>query len=562
MSPLHYCCALLLATTACTSEPAPLDRVQEIADLSPVLFADMTTTAGIDFSMRSGGRIKNYIVESKGGGGAFFDYDGDGWLDVYLVNGSRFAAYPDSVAPPGNALYRNIGDGTFQERTQTAGVGDTGWGMGVAVADYDNDNDADLYVSNYGANILYRNDGDGRFADVGKAAGVDLAGWSTSATFADYDNDGDLDFYVAQYLDFAPERAPPRGGMWKGVLVFAGPLGLPGAQDALYRNEGDGTFIDMTRKAKVGRAKPTYGLGALFCDYDRDGDPDLYVANDSAPNFLYRNQGNGAFAEVAVESGVALSAEGIAQAGMGIAYGDYDADGFSDFFVTHFEDDYNTLYRNRGDGSFGVTSADAGLTEPSLPRLAFGTNFLDYDNDRDLDLFVANGHVYPQIRHINPTGYSEANQLFANQGPDGGHRFAEVAAGDLNHANVSRGSAKGDYDNDGDIDLLVCNLDAHPALLRNDGGNQRHWLSLRLLGTASNRDGIGAIITIITDGVEQQIEHTNGGSFLSHSDARVHFGLGFSETVDALEIRWPSGRLQRLENIPADQFLLIEEPLP
>ena len=350
--------------------------------------------------------------------------------------------------------------------------------------------------------------------------------------------------------------------MWKGVLVFAGPLGLPGAQDALYRNEGDGTFIDMTRKAKVGRAKPTYGLGAIFCDYDQDGDPDLYVANDSAPNFLYRNQGNGTFADVAVESGVALSAEGIAQAGMGIAYGDYDNDGFSDFFVTHFEDDYNTLYRNRGDGSFGVASADAGLTEPSLPRLAFGTNFLDYDNDRDLDLFVANGHVYPQIRHINPAGYSEANQLFANQGPDGGHRFAEVAAGDLNRANVSRGSAKGDYDNDGDIDLLVCNLDAPPALLRNDGGNQRHWLSLRLLGTASNRDGIGAIITIIADGVEQQIEHTNGGSFLSHSDARVHFGLGFSETVDALEVRWPSGRLQRLENIPADQFLLIEEPLP
>ena len=556
MIPRHSFFALLLGLAACAPEPEPA------TNLTPITFTDVATAASLDFHMRSGGRIKNYIVESKGGGGAFFDYDGDGWLDIYLVNGSQFAAYADSALVRRNALYRNTGDGPFQDRTEAAAVGDSSWGMGSAVADYDNDGDADLYVSNYGRNILYRNEGDGTFAEIGQAAGVDLKGWSTSASFGDYDLDGDLDLYVAQYLDFAPERAPPRGGMWKGALVFAGPLGLPGAQDALYRNEGDGTFTDMTRKAKVGRAKPTYGLGALFCDYDLDGDPDLYVANDSAPNFLFRNEGNQRFTDVAVESATALSGEGIAQAGMGIAYGDYDSDGFSDFFVTHFEDDYNTLYRNRGDGSFAVASAAAGLAEPSLPHLAFGTSFFDYDNDQDLDLFVANGHVYPQIRHIQPDGYSEPNQLFANQGPTGDHRFVEVAAGDLNRRNVSRGSAKGDYDNDGDIDLLVCNLDGPPALLRNDGGNQRNWLGLRLIGNASNRDGIGARITVATGDGIQQIEHTNGGSFLSHSDPRVHFGLGFNKTVDWLEIRWPSGQRQRLEDLKANQYLVVEESGP
>ena len=279
------------------------------------------------------------------------------------------------------------------------------------------DGASDLYVTNYGPNALYHNEGDGTFREVSQAAGVDLADWSTSATFGDYDRDGDLDLYVAQYLHFAPERVPPRGGMWKGVLVFAGPLGLTGAQDALYRNEGDGTFRNVTRQAHVERAEPTYGLGALFCDYDRDGDPDLYVANDSAPNFLYRNEGS-TFREIGIVAGAALSAEGVAQAGMGIAYGDYNRDGFGDFLVTHFEDDYNTLYRNRRDGTFAVASAAAGLAEPSLPHLAFGTCFLDYDNDQDQDLFVANGHVYPQIRHLNPDGYAEPNQPLRQRGAD------------------------------------------------------------------------------------------------------------------------------------------------
>ncbi len=541
------CAYALLVLAACAPEP----------DLTPVRFTDVTVACGLDFRMHSGGRVKNYIIEAKGGGGAFLDYDGDGWLDIYLVNGSRLEGYPDPATAPANALYRNMGDGTFANYTRTAGVGDTGWGMGCTAADYDQDGDLDLYVTNYGPNVLYRNEGNGQFRDVGQAAGVDLAGWSTGASFGDYDGDGDPDLYVAQYLQFAPERVPPRGGMWKGVLVFAGPLGLPGAQDVLYRNEGNGQFRDVTRQAKAGQFAPTYGLSALFCDYDGDGDPDLYVANDSAPNFLYRNEGNGQFRDVGVEAGAALSAEGGAQAGMGIAYGDYDGDGDGDLLVTHFEDDYNTLYGNQGDGRFAVVSAAAGLAEPSLPHLSFGTFFFDYDNDQDQDLFVANGHVYPQIRHLAPDGYAEPNQLFANQGPASAYRFAEVAAGDVSRPAVSRGAAKGDYDNDGDVDVLVFNLDGPPQLLRNDGGNQRNWLSLRLVG-----GGLGAKVTIASGGVEQTTEIVSGGSFLAHSDGRVHFGLGFNQAVDWVEIRWPSGRVQRLEDVAANQFLTVEEPGP
>ena len=546
--------ALWAALLAACDAPAPAPV--------PTRFAEVTKAAGLHFEMRSGGQVKNYIVEAKGGGGAFFDYDGDGWLDIYLVNGSRLESYSDSASAPTNALYRNLGDSTFKDYTRSAGVGDAGWGMGCAVADYDRDGDLDLYVTNYGPNVLYRNEGTGRFRDVGQTAGVDLAGWSTGASFGDYDRDGDLDLYVAQYLDFAPERIPPRGGMWKGVLVFAGPSGLPGAQDILYRNEGDGRFRDVTRQAGVDQPTPTYGLSALFCDYDQDGDSDLYVANDSAPNFLYRNEGNGQFRDVGVEAGAALSAEGGAQAGMGIAYGDCDGDGDSDLLVTHFEDDYNTLYRNRSDGTFAVASAVAGLAEPSLPHLAFGACFFDYDNDQDQDLFVANGHVYPQMRHLNSDGYAEPNQLFANQGLAADYRFAEVVAGDISRPAVSRGVAQGDYDNDGDVDLLVCNLDGPPQLLRNDGGNQRNYLSLLLVGTASNRDGIGARVSVVSGGVEQVVERVSGGSFLSHSDGRIHLGLGANTMAERVEIHWPSGRVQRLEDVVANQFLVVEEPGP
>ena len=547
--------ALCVALLAACDAPAPTP--------APAHFSEVAAASGLHFEMRSGGQVKNYILESKGGGGAFIDYDGDGWLDIYLVNGAQLG----STAPP-NALYRNQGfdlssaegNGAFDDRTEAAGVGGCPMGHGLhrgrlrqrrCERPLRDQLRTQRPLSQRGRWHLPRGRPSGRR--------VDLADWSTSATFGDYDRDGDLDLYVAQYLHFAPERVPPRGGMWKGVLVFAGPLGLTGAQDALYRNEGDGTFRNVTRQAHVEQAEPTYGLGALFCDYDRDGDPDLYVANDSAPNFLYRNEGD-TFREIGVAAGAALSAEGVAQAGMGIAYGDYDRDGFGDFLVTHFEDDYNTLYHNRRDGTFAVASAAAGLAEPSLPHLAFGTCFLDYDNDQDQDLFVANGHVYPQIRHLDPDGYAEPNQLFANEGPSANYRFSSVAAGDLNLPAVSRGAAKGDCDNDGDVDLLVFNLDGPPSLLRNDSGNQLNWLSFLLVGTASNRDGIGARIAVVSGGVEQIAERVSGGSFLSHSDGRVHFGLGANPTAERIEIHWPSGRTQYLEDVAANQFLVVEEP--
>ena len=529
------------------------------APRNKVVFVDRTAAAGLDFQHRSGDRIKNYIVEAKGGGGAFLDYDGDGYLDIYLVNGSRLKNRNTPGAAPRNALYHNNQDGTFADVTARAGVGDTGWGMGCVAADYDNDGDVDLYVTNFGPNVLYRNEGNGRFSEVADPAGVDLQGWSTGASFGDYDNDGDLDLYVSQYLDFNLDIAPPRAGMWKGTMVFAGPLNLQGAPDVLYRNEGDGTFTAVSQRAGVVCPEPRYGLGVVFGDYDNDGDVDIYVANDSVPNFLYQNQGDGTFIDVALIANVAHNAEGISQAGMGLAYGDYDNNGFRDYLVTHFEDDYNTLYHNLGDGFFSMASFDVGIAESSLPRLGFGTCFLDFDNDGDQDLAVANGHVYPQIEHLQPQGYAETNQLFLNQGREKAWHFTETPAGDLGIPNVSRGACKGDYDNDGDQDLLILNLDSAPTLLRNEGGNNNTWLNVRLIGSKSNKDGIGAKVRVVAADLEQTVEVFSGGSFLSHSDIRAHFGLGRRTKADLVEVHWPSGKLQRLQEVQANQFLVIEE---
>ena len=559
-------CTLLLFSVlliSCQSEDAAeLERPAEsvAAPVPAVHFVDVTAVAGLDFRHRSGSHIKNHIVEAKGGGGALLDYDGDGFLDVYLVSGAQPDRRQTDAEVPRNALFRNSGDGTFVDVTARSGVGDTGWGMGCAAGDIDDDGDVDIYVTNYGRNVLYRNDGDGTFTDISVRSGVDLEGWSSGASFGDYDRDGDLDLYVARYLNFTPGVAPPRGGMWKGTLVFAGPMGLEGAADALYRNDGRGRFVDVSRQTGVAVEQPQYGLGVLFADYDGDGDADILVANDSAPNFLFENQGDGTFVDVGLRAGVAFGGEGIVQASMGIAYGDYDGDGWMDFLLTHFEDDYNTLYHNRGDGSFAVASAEAGLYEPSLSRLSFGTCFLDYDNDGDQDLVVANGHVYPQMKHVQAGKYAEPNQLFVNLGREDGYRFVDSPAGDLDVPNVSRGVSKGDIDNDGDVDLLIVNLDGVPCLLRNDGGNGGNWLMVRLVGRESNREGVGARVRVVAGDLEQVVEVTGGGSFLSHSDSRAHFGLGARSGVEHVEVRWPSGKSQQIRGVKVNQILVVEEP--
>jgi len=505
----------------------------------------------------SGSPDKGYIVEAKGGGAAFLDYDNDGDLDIYWINGSSLE---NPEQNPGNALYRNDGSEGFTEVTTAAGVEGRGWCMGAINADYDGDGDQDLYITNLRKNILYRNDGDGRFVNVAEKAGVATTRWNTGAAFADYDLDGDLDLYVASYLKFDPEEIPRLGATWKGVDAFVGPLSLPGEQDIFYRNNGDGTFSDITTWARLTHPSPRYGLGVLFVDYDADGYPDLYVANDVTPNFLYRNRGDGRFTEVSLPANVAYGGDGKRQASMGLAWGDYDANGHPDIFVTHFEDDYNTLYSNEGEGRFADVSSAVGMLETSLPYVSFGTGFLDYDNDGDLDLLVANGHVYPQIDQAGTAStYAQPNHLFENLG-DGRFEPLLPQPGDsLGSAGVSRGSCIGDYDNDGDLDIFVSQIDDRPALLRNDTGNRKNWIGLKLAGRAGNRDAIGARVRLVTNGRAQIRDVLCGSSFLCSEDRRLHFGLGNQLRVDSLEVRWPGGAVQHFAGLPVNRYLLIEE---
>ena len=434
--------------------------------------------------------------------------------------------------------------------------------MGASAADVDNDGDADLVVTRLDGASLYRNLGtaERRYADDPEA--LALGGWCTGAAFGDYDLDGDLDLYVARYVDFDGDAIPPRAGMWKGLMVFAGPMGLPAHADALLRNDG-GRFVEVSQASGVGEADPTHGLGVVFTDYDGDGDTDIFVANDSAPNYLFRNEGAGGgtrFREAAWEARAAFSAEGTAQAGMGVASGDYDGDGDRDLFVTHFEDDYNTLYRNDGGGRFTVASHEAGLGQVGQPGLAFGTCFLDADNDGDLDLAVAQGHVYPQVRHLDGPRYAQPDHLFLNLGAAAGHRFELAPGGDLGRPGVTRGLMKGDWDEDGDVDLVAMRLDDRPALLRNDGPAEGHWLLVDLEGTAANRDAVGALVTVTAGDLSRTVEIAAGGSYLSHNDTRAHFGLGPRSRVDAVEVRWPGGRTQKLGPMAADRLVRIRQP--
>jgi hypothetical protein len=524
-------------------------------------FFEVAAKVGITILNICGGDAKDYIVEANGNGAAFFDFDNDGDTDVLVTNGSTL----ENFKKGGNlmaALYRNDG-AQFVDVTKAAGLAARGWGMGVCVADYDNDGYQDFYLTAYGPNVLYRNKGDGTFTDVTAKARVGDTRWGTNCAFGDYDRDGSVDLYVANYMTFDEKVIPRRGKSDKcrylGFDVFCGPQGLPGEPDVLYRNNGDGTFSDVTARAGI-KDPNYYGFGVLFSDLDNDGWLDIYVANDGNPNLLFRNNRNGTFSEVGLISGTALNEAGRAQSGMGAGVGDYDGNGLFDLFVTNFARDTNTLYRNLGNLLFVDSTSTAGLGQISLQYLGWGTGFPDLDNDGRPDIFVANGHVYPEADQLKDgQSYAQRKEVYRNLGNGRFEELAPKLAGDLLTPKSARGSAFGDYDNDGDIDILVVNMNDRPSLYRNDGGNRNHWIAFRLQGTKSNRDGIGARIEVEAGGRTQVSEVRSGSSYLSHDDMRVHFGLGSATRIDRVRIRWPNATVQVFENIEADRIVTVKE---
>jgi hypothetical protein len=539
-------------------------------DGAPIVFIDVTKQAGLDkFHHRSGTPEKKTIIEAPGSGVALLDYDNDGWLDIYLVNGSTFRALKGEEPAPRAILLHNNHDGTFTDVTDKAGVANERWGFGVAVADYDNDGWPDIYLSNFGKNRLYHNNHDGTFTDVAEKAGVTLGGWSTGPTWGDYDHDGLLDLFVPGYAKFDADDPPVAGKrpipadacQFRGVNVFCGPLGLVGESDHLFRNNGDGTFTDVSVKAGVSDPLGAYGFQGVFVDVDDDGWVDLVVANDSVPNFLYRNKHDGTFEDVSLISGFALTEEGRAQASMGIAVGDYNRDGKVDLYTTSFSDDYNCLYRNEGGGNFTDVTFRADLGKPTIPFLSWGTGFLDFDNDGLLDIFVANGHVYPIVDQMDwGTTYAQRPQLFRNLD---GKKFQEVppATGSgLADLLTARGAAFGDLFNDGHIDVVLNNMDSTPTLLRNVVKNGNHWITLKLVGgPKSPRDAVGAKVFLTAGGFRQRADVISGGSYGSSSDPRVHFGLGPATKIDKIEIDWPSGAKEFVSAPAVDRIFTVTE---
>ena len=525
-----------------------------------VHFVDVAEQAGLSFQHISGSAEKNYILETIGSGVAWIDYDRDGWPDLFAVNGGSWEELVRGVPSTGNALFRNNRDGTFRDVTRAAGVAGSQWGMGATVADYDNDGWPDLYVCNYGPNTLYRNNGDGSFSDATQKAGVGDPSWSSSAAFGDADGDEWLDLYVANYIEFDHLNPPARSPdcEYRGIQVHCGPSGLAASADTFYHNNGDGTFSLSTKEFGMDAAA-SYGMGAVWCDYDNDRDNDLFVANDSQANFLFQNQGKGKFKEIALTSGVAVNEDGQAQAGMGVSFGDYDHDGYFDLYVTNFSDDYNTLYRNLGNGLFRDVTRGAALTLPSLIFLGWSAKFFDYDNDGWEDLLVANGHIYPQV-DSRPIliQFRQRKLLFKNLGNG---KFSEVGASremGLTEQWSSRGGCFADFDNDGDVDIAVNNMDARLSLFRNEGGHSSgHWLRLNLEGR-QNRSAIGTRVVVETDGRQMQ-EIRSGSGYQSSHDLRLHFGLGSSQRVKKLTIRWTNGEEQDFQDVAADRGYFLRQ---
>ena len=544
---------VLLGTTA----PYGADSRQGPPRHDGIEFTDVAAEAGLSLAAASDPSTHQYIVDTNGNGAAFFDYDNDGHMDLLIVRGStleRLAVGGDPMV----ALFRNDGRGRFVDVTTASGMTRRGWGSGVCVADVDNDGFRDVYVTAFGPNVLWLNRGNGTFRATRQAADPR---WSTGCAFGDYDRDGFVDLYVANYLQFDPKTIPARGApscRFMNIDAFCGPRPFPGQPDALYRNVGGGRFVDAT-KVSLTIDPGYYGLGVLFTDLNDDGWPDIYVANDSVPNLFFRNRGDGTFAEEALLAGLAVSGDGREQASMGVAAGDYDGDGRLDVLTTNFAQDYTSLYRNEGDGLFTDSSYRSGLASTLGPYLGWGTAFVDVDNDGLLDIFIANGHVFPDVRRTGTSTYRQNNQLFRNEG---GGRFRHVTDGSGSGFAVrksSRGAASGDYDNDGDIDILVTSISRGPTLLRNATVSDAHWITLRLRGVKSNRDAIGARVTIDAGGRRQIREVSSGGSYLSHNDMRIHFGLGDAPVVDRLTVRWPSGLVETVSELEADAFYVMRE---
>jgi len=536
----------------------------------PVIFEDIARQAGLTtWKHVMGTPEKKFIIEANGSGVGLIDYDNDGWLDIYLVNGSTYDAVSGKTIPPKAALFHNNHDGTFTNVAEKAGVTNDRWGVGVAVADYDNDGWPDIYVSNFGKNRLYHNNHDGTFTDVGEKAGVALGNWSTGATWGDYDGDGRLDLFVPGYVHYDLANPPASGGngvaysfcQFRGENVMCGPRGLKGESDHLFHNNGDGTFTDVSEKAGVADKSGYYGLTSVFVDVDGDGRPDLLVGDDSTPNYLYHNKGDGTFEDISYASGFALNETGRETATMGIAVGDYLNNGQVDLLNTTFSDDYNPLYRNDGDSNFTDISYQMGIAEPTIPFLGWGTAFLDFDNDGWKDLIVANGHVYPVVDRMPwGTTFAQRPLLFRNIAGKNFELMPAVEGTALGQTYSGRGLAVGDLFNDGKLDVVINVMDGAPALLRNVSPDKHHWIEFKLIGGAkSPRDAVGATVYLTANRMRQRGDVLSGGSYASTSDPRVHFGLGDATSVDEIEVHWPSGAKEHFQTPGIDRIVTLTE---
>jgi len=567
---LLFCCGLSAQShktpPAKSAGPA---RVAKASPAAPVRFEDIAKQAGLTSVLTCGSPEKRYIMEALCGGVAFFDYDNDGWADILLVGGSTLEAHKSPATADCSKfqtrLYHNNRNGTFADVTARSGLNPRPcrWAFGVAVGDYDNDGNEDLYITYLDGGALFHGNGDGTFTDVTAKAGLDNAGaWGTSAAFGDYDNDGYLDLYVANYVSLDLNNLPPFGSgvfcQYRGIPVSCGPRGLKGARDHLYHNNGDGTFTDVTEKMGID-PDANYGLGVIWADFEKHGCEDIYVADDSSPSMLYHNDCKGQFTEVGTQAGVAYSEDGREQAGMGVDVADYDHSGWPSLAKTNFSDDANNLYHNDSDGQFTDMQAASGFGPVSIPFLGFGLKFLDYDNDGWPDIFVANGHVNPQVDQRSfGVSYAERYLLFHNLGQG---RFAEVGAQagvPFQAVQVARGAAVADFENNGAVGILVSRLGAAPMLLRNVSA-RGHWIRIKTIGTRSNRDGFGARVEVTAGGRTQSDEVRANSSYLSASDPRLHFGLADAVSVDSITVRWPSGTIDVIKNENADQDLVIRE---